>query len=123
MEPALLWLKLRVWWHLRSESESLPRDVRDYIIRRNLKQVLEGAKTVEEKHKLSLELMTGAFGLETQEISAEVRDELTRAAFKLLDDVPLTRCASCDCAVFVYEAVKVDDKLYCARCARKSASS
>jgi formylmethanofuran dehydrogenase subunit E len=120
MKPALLWLKLRAWWYLRRNSESLPPDVREYIIRRDLKTVLEGAKTAEEKHKLSLELMTGAFGLETQEISPEVRDELTRAAFKLLDDVPLTRCASCDCAVFVHEAVKVDDKLYCAQCANRS---
>jgi predicted transcriptional regulator len=93
--------------------------VREFIVRRHLKEVLEGAKTPEEKRRLSTALMTGALGLEADQIGMEARDELIRASFRVLDDVPLTKCASRNGAVFVHEAVEVGEKLYGATCAGK----
>jgi hypothetical protein len=63
----------------------MPRDVREYIIRRHFKAAVEAQKTVEQRRALSTEMMSGALGLEDEEISMELRDELIKTAFELLD--------------------------------------
>jgi hypothetical protein len=67
----------------------MPRDVREFVLRRDLKPAIAMAKTNEEKEKLSATLFKASLSLENHEISSELRDELIAASFKLLDRVPL----------------------------------
>jgi hypothetical protein len=111
-----MWMKLRAWWYLRGKPENIPRDVREYTIRRYLKIVAQGQKTPEAKQKLSTQLMAGALGLEPDQISSELRDEMVAASMNLLGEIPLHHCTNCDRPVFQHEAVKIEDKFYCDTC-------
>ena len=62
----------------------MPRDVREYIIRRHLKAAIEALKTPEERHEFVLRLMEGALGLERDQISDDLRDELIKTALELV---------------------------------------
>ena len=110
---------VRAWWwaRVRSKPEEMPRDVREYIIRRHLKAAVEGADTLEEKRELSTSLMSSALSLDDDQIGRDLRDELIAASSKLLDGVPLSSCSSCRAAVFAHEAVTIDGATYCKRCA------
>ena len=120
MERSSLWLRLRVWWYLRNKPDDMPKDVREYIVRRYMKDVIQNARTPEEKQKLSAVLLTGGIGLEEEQMSMELKDEMVRVAFKLLDDVPRAACADCQRSVFVHEAITIDGKLYCSSCGASS---
>ena len=109
-------MKLRAWRYSRFNPENMPRDVREYTIRRYMKVVVEGAKTPEEKRKVSTMILEGALGLETDQINPELREELLKIGWGLIEDLPTARCAYCGLALFVYEAVKIEDKLYHKTC-------
>lgn len=112
-------MSVRAWWwtRVRSDSEEMPRDVREYIVRRHLKATVEGAKTLEEKRELSKSLMASALSLDNDQIGDDLRDELIAASSKLLGEVPVSACKSCGAAVFIHEAVTIDDAIYCRGCA------
>ena len=84
-------MSVRAWWWARGRSnpEEMPRDVREYIVRRHLKAAVEGAKTLEEKHELSTSLMSSALSLDNDQRGGDLRDELIAASSKLLDGVPV----------------------------------
>lgn len=111
-------MDLRAWWwaRVRGTPEEMPRDVREYVIRRDLKATIEGATTLEEKRDLSTRLMSAAMSLENDQIGSDLRDELVAASFRVLDGVPLSKCAICGGAVFVQEAVKIEGTTYCKAC-------
>jgi hypothetical protein len=46
-----MWLQVRSWWYAKGygDSEKMPRDVREYIIRRYMKPAMDRLKTQEEK--------------------------------------------------------------------------
>ena len=117
-----MWMKFRAWWYLRGKPEDIPRDVREYTIRRYLKVVVEGSKTLEEKRKLSTDLVAAALSLRADQIGHELRDELIATSFRVLDGVPLGKCAKCTLAVFIHEAIKIEDKIYCKTCAASLSS-
>ena len=77
-----MWMRLRAWWYLHN-SRHLPRDVREYIVRRYLGDALKEQQTPEQKRALIAEMMNGAIFLKDDEISQELRDELIKAAFEL----------------------------------------
>jgi hypothetical protein len=64
----------------------MPRDVREYIIRRYLKAAIATQQTKEEKGALVAEIANGAMFLADEEISPELRDELIKTAFELTDE-------------------------------------
>jgi hypothetical protein len=76
-----MWMQLRAWWYLRSKGR-MPRDVREYIIRGNLKAALESSKTPEQKRAIVAEMFNGALMLGDDEISPELRDELIKTGFE-----------------------------------------
>jgi hypothetical protein len=81
-----MWLKIRAWWYcVGKEKEDMPRDVREYIIRRYMKSAKDALKTPEEKREFVTKLMEGALGLERDQISDDLRDELIKTAFELTD--------------------------------------
>jgi len=79
-----MWLKLRVWWYVHSKRE-MPRDVREYVIRRYMKSAIARLTTPEEKKEFVKTLAQGAFGLDRDQISDGLRDELIKTAFELTD--------------------------------------
>lgn len=85
-----MWLGLRTWWYGKGfgKAESMPRDVRDNLIRLCLKPVVEKAKTLppDERNELITKLASNAFNLESSEVSEDMRNELLTAAFELADD-------------------------------------
>jgi hypothetical protein len=110
---------IRAWWwgRVRGNPEDMPREVREYIIRRYLKASVDAAKTNEEKTTFSKSLMSSALALDEDQIGADLRDELIAASFKLLDGVPRTKCAICGGAVFVHEGISIGGSVYCKPCA------
>ena len=112
-------MSVRAWWwaRVRSNPEVMPRDVREYIIRRHLKAAVEAAKTLEEKRELSTSLMSSALSLDDDQIGGDLRDKLVAASSKLLDGVPVSACSSCGAAVFAHEAITIDRAVYCKACA------
>ena len=83
-----MWLQLRAWWYTRGKEKSMPRDVREYVIRRHMKAAIEGLKTPREREEFISRMMEGALGLDNDQISDELRDELIRTAFELVGDKP-----------------------------------
>lgn len=112
-------MSVRAWWwaQVRGNPEDMPREVREYIIRRHLKDAIDAAKTIDEKIEFSKSLMSSALTLDEDQVGADLRDELIAASSKLLDSVPLTKCASCGAAVFVHEGINVEGSVYCKVCA------
>ena len=112
-------ISVRAWWwaRVRSNAEEMPREVREYIIRRHLKVVVNEAKTLEEKRELSTSLMSSALTLAEDQISPQLRDELIAASSRLLDGVQLGKCATCEAALFVHEGITVENATYCKACA------
>ena len=112
-------LRLRVfWWSRFGNSSTMPKDVREHIIRSSLQACIDKAKTLEEKKELAFQLMEGALGLEADQIGTELRDELIAAAMRV--HPPPTVCTSCT-VVFGggIEPVEVGGKMYCKFCAVK----
>jgi len=109
-----MWTRVRAWWYLRGKPEDIPRDVREYIMRRYLPVLIEGARSPEQKVELSVDVMTAALSLEADEISSESRDKLIEIGMKLLDGL-VGDCAQCGHVGYIHEMVKVEDKLYCKR--------
>ena len=70
------------------EKEGMPRKVREYILRRDLKSAIDGAKTQDAKNELVSKLMEGAMFMEQDQISDELRNELIKTAFDLVPDHP-----------------------------------
>jgi membrane protein required for beta-lactamase induction len=92
----LLKLPLRVrvfWWSRLGNPNTMPKDVREHIIRSDLQATLDSAKTVEEKKELATRLMGGALGLDADQIGPELRDELIAAAMRV--HPPVAVCTSC----------------------------
>jgi hypothetical protein len=91
LKSQAMWLQLRAWWYLHGKEKSnMPRDVREYILRRYLKAAIESAKTQEAKNEIVSRLMEGALRSENNEISEELRNELIKTAFELVEDLPVT---------------------------------
>jgi len=80
-----MWLRLRAWWYIRSKGE-MPRDVREYVIRRYMKSTIETLTTPEQKNEFIKHLMEGAMGLDRDQISDSLRDELIKTAFQLVGE-------------------------------------
>lgn len=97
----------------------MPRDVKEYVLRRAMNRVRK-ARTVspEKQSELAAVLMRPVLTAEPGELSPKLIDELIATSFGLLGRVPLEHCATCGRPVFTHEAIKKDDKFYCcASCA------
>ena len=83
-------MRLRAWWWVRRQRGRIPRDVREYIIRRDLKPTIESlkGKPLEERQKVVGSLLEGALLLPPDEISTELRNELIKTAFEQVDWEP-----------------------------------
>ena len=110
-----MWMKLRAWWHLRFNAQNIPRDVREYIVQRNKKAAMQWAKTPEQRVEFANKMLVGALSLGTDQISHEMRDELVSTSFQLLDGLT-DSCTQCGLALYIHDAVKIEDKLYCKCC-------
>jgi hypothetical protein len=80
-----MFLALRGWWYAKGfgKAERMPRDVREYIIRRFLKVAVQPHRTPEEKRSFAAHLLKGAYGPDADKISPELLDETIRVAFEL----------------------------------------
>ena len=114
-------LSLRALWWVRFAKvpEEMPKDVREYILRRHMKATLAWADTFEKKRKLATEMYAGALQLENDQISPEMRDEMIATSFKLLDGYPTGECSVCLGRIYLEEAKTVNGALYCKNCAPK----
>jgi hypothetical protein len=87
MQKASIWLRLRAWWYMRGkEKKNMPRDVREYLIRLYMKAAPN--KTSKERDEYISMLIKGAFHLERDQISDDLRDELLKTAYDLLGPAP-----------------------------------
>lgn len=104
-----LWMQIRAWWYVTRPKNQMPRDVREYILRRDLKPAIARAKTNEEKDRLSATIFNASLTLENSEISSALRDELIATSFKLLDGVPRLPTVT-DVSRFLAGDLDVSDK-------------
>src|SRR6202034_2736627 len=73
-------LALRAWWYARGfgKAERMPRDVREYTIRRYMLPALAAQKTEEDRQKFAAWMVRTVLDLPTDQISEELRDEVIR---------------------------------------------
>jgi hypothetical protein len=116
VQPASMWLRLRSWWYRRFPANTWPRDVREHLIRSGLEPMLATATTPEQKEAVSIQLMTGALGLEANQISLKLRNELIAAAFKVLDGVPRVQCVRCKGTIYLHNSATIDGNILCKTC-------
>jgi len=85
-----MWLELRGWWYAKGfgKSDKMPRDVREYIIRRYMKAAIAMQKTDQEREKLAGTMLQGVLGLGPDEISPELRDEVIKTVFENVKSEP-----------------------------------
>src|SRR5260370_42489785 len=110
-----MFLSLRAFWytHLNKRAH-VPRDVREYMIRKGLNLTSDLSKfSPEELCKLADNLYVGIVSLKPDEISSELRDEMAARSMQILGSIPLEHCAKCNRHVFTHEAVRIEGKFYC----------
>ena len=76
-------MALRAWWWYSRPSEKWPREVKEYIVRRAIKQIRSGAAknaSPEEKTKGAVGMIARALTIEAGDISEELRGDLLEEA-------------------------------------------
>ena len=111
-----MWMKLRTWWYSITKPENLPNDVREYEIRRYLKDLDKQKVPPEQAQKHSTELMAAALSLESGQINGTLRDELIATSMKMLDHVPSFCCNFCNLTHSIPRPAEISGKLYCDNC-------
>lgn len=111
-----MWMKLREWWYLRGKSKNIPRDVREHIIRRHLQTLRDGELSPEEKSKAAEKLYMGSVGLDADQISGALRDEMAATCFNLLGEIPGDHCMLCKRPLFKHESIKTEWGYVCDFC-------
>jgi len=85
-----MWMRIRAWWYGKGfgNADRMPRDVREYILRRFLTYAVEPSRTPEERRSFVTTLWTRAMGPDADKISPELVDEMIKVAFELTDGPP-----------------------------------
>jgi formylmethanofuran dehydrogenase subunit E len=110
-----MWLQFKVWWYSNTNAKHIPLDVREYLIRQNMKTAMDSHRTPEQKREFAATLMAGAISIENEPLSPELKRELVAAAQRLLDGVA-GPCAKCHVPIYYQDATKIEDEFVCKVC-------
>ena len=79
-----MWLELRGWWYAKGfgDKDRMPRDVREYIIRRYMIPALAMQKTEKARAEFLDRALFGVLALGPDEISPQLRDEVIKTVFE-----------------------------------------
>jgi hypothetical protein len=110
-----MWTKLRVWWYRNTDAKHMPMDVREYFIRKALKEGSAEAKTPEQKNKFFAMVMSYVHVPGDPPLSETIQDEMVAAAYKILDDLS-GPCAKCRKWIEFHKATSIDGVSFCDAC-------
>lgn len=112
--PDGMWMELRAWWYLQTKPTNMPRDVREYVVRRDINKAVKAVKTPEQKRRLSTRI--SELALTGNGVSLELLGEMLATSMSLLDGAPMGECAQCRRPIVLHEAVNVGSVAYCQSC-------
>jgi hypothetical protein len=111
-----MWMRLRHWWYAKGKPEAMPREVREYAIRRYLAIVSKGNMSPQEKDEAATRLYVGSVNLAPDQVSIELRGEMAAASVNLVGQIPGDNCILCKRPLFKHESVRVDAGYICNSC-------
>jgi hypothetical protein len=95
-----MWMRLRHWWYAKGKPEAMPREVREYAIRRYLAIVSKGNMSPQEKDEAATRLYVGSVNLAPDQVSIELRGEMAAASVNLVGQIPGDNCILCKRPLF-----------------------
>ena len=83
---AMAFLALRGWWYAKGfgKSERMPRDVREFMIKRYTLPAFAALKTDEEKEQFAAQIISKLLQMGPDEISEELRAEMFKLSFEFI---------------------------------------
>ncbi len=115
-----MWKSLRRWWYWNYvKNEAWPPDVREYFVRKSLKEMAKAKKlTPQMQQDISAAEMGAALCGKPGDLSPELKLELLRDGFRHIAQIPHEPCAVCGRPVPAHLAKRFDEKFYHESCAK-----